>query len=79
MKRKKNSYGGPKLIDYWITVKNQKSLFEMVEYLGKYKLKDAFSRNILHPLLDQGRIKRTIPERLAHKFQKYYSVNAEND
>jgi hypothetical protein len=65
-----------RLLEY---CKEPKSLFEMVEYLGKYKSKDAFSRNILHPLLDQGRIKRTIPERLAHKFQKYYSVNAEND
>ena len=65
-----------RLLEY---CKEPKSLFEMVEYLGKYKSKDAFSRNILHPLLGQGRIKRTIPERLAHKFQKYYSVNAEND
>lgn len=51
-----------------------KTLTEMIEFLGKFASKTAFRRNILYPLIDGGKIKRTIPDKPGSKFQKYYSV-----
>jgi hypothetical protein len=51
-----------------------RKLTEMIDFLGKYSTKNAFSRIILKPLMDQGKIKRTIPDQPIHILQKYYSV-----
>lgn len=51
-----------------------RKLTEMIDFLGKYASKNAFRRIILNPLIDQGKIKRTIPDKPGSKLQKYYSV-----
>jgi ATP-dependent DNA helicase RecG len=51
-----------------------RKLTEMIEFMGKFASKTAFRRNILNPLIDGGKIKRTIPDKPGSKLQKYYSV-----
>lgn len=47
---------------------------EIVEYCG-YKSVDRFKRNYLKSLVDSGKIRMTIPNKLKSKKQKYISVD----
>lgn len=47
---------------------------EIAEYCG-YKSVDRFKRNYLKPLVDNGEIKMTIPDKPKSKNQKYITVN----
>ena len=60
-----------KLLEY---CKEPKTSKEMMSFLGKYSSWHSFSKHIAQPLLEEGILRRTIPERHLHRMQKYYSV-----
>ena len=53
--------------------KQEKSAKEIAEYCG-YKSVDRFKRNYLKTLLEQNKIKMTIPDKPKSKNQKYISI-----
>lgn len=52
----------------------EKTAKEIAEYCG-YKSVDRFKRNYLKPLVDNGKIKMTLPDKPKSKNQKYISVD----
>lgn len=58
------------LLEYCKTPRSRK---EMQEYIGIQGRK-AFNNNFLKPLLEQGKIKMTIPDKPNSRNQKYYTV-----
>jgi len=72
---KKEFLKGPEVKALLKYCEEPRKLTEMIDFLGKYSSKNAFRRIILNPLIDQGKIKRTIPDKPGSKLQKYYSVD----
>jgi len=54
--------------------KKARSLAEIQEYM-EYKHRNYFKNTILDPLIEQGLLKLTIPEKPTSPNQKYYSAN----
>jgi hypothetical protein len=71
---KKEFLKGPEVKALLKYCEEPRKLTEMIDFLGKYSSKNAFRRIILNPLINQGKIKRTIPDKPGSKLQKYYSV-----
>jgi len=71
---KKEFLKGPEVKALLKYCEEPRKLTEMVDFLGKYSSKNAFRSIILNPLIEQGKIKRTIPDKPGSKLQKYYSV-----
>jgi DNA invertase Pin-like site-specific DNA recombinase len=71
---KKEFLKGPEVKALLKYCEEPKKMTEMIDFLGKYSSKNAFRNFILNPLIDQGKIKRTIPDQPIHRMQKYYSV-----
>lgn len=59
-----------KILEFCVIPKSRK---EICEHLG-YKNLTYFSRHFLKPLIDQGKLKLTIPDKPNSKMQKYVSV-----
>ena len=55
-----------KLLEY---CKEPKTSKEMMSFLGKYSSWHSFSKHIAQPLLEEGILRRTIPERHLHRMQ----------
>lgn len=59
-----------KILEFCVIPKSRK---EICEHLG-YKNLTYFSRHFLKPLIDQGKLKLTIPDKPNSKMQKYVSI-----
>ena len=66
---------GPEVKNLLKYCKEPKTSKEMMSFLGKYSCWHSFSKHIVKPLIEEGTLKRTIPERHLHRMQKYYSVD----
>jgi hypothetical protein len=71
---KKEFLKGPEVKALLKYCEDPKKMTKMIDFLGKYASKNAFRKFILNPLIAQGKIKRTIPDKPGSKLQKYYSV-----
>jgi ATP-dependent DNA helicase RecG len=72
---KKEFLKGPEVKALLKYCEEPRKLTEMIDFLGKYTSKNAFRKIILNPLMAQGKIKRTIPDKPGSKLQRYYSVD----
>ena len=52
--------------------KEPKSVQEIMDYFG-FKSRTSFRRKYFTPMLEQGILKMTVPEKASSKNQKYYS------
>ena len=59
------------ILDYCVSPKSTK---EIMEFL-KLKHREHFRSEILKPLLENGLLKLTIPDKPRSSIQKYYSLN----
>ena len=65
---KKEFLKGPEVKALLKYCEEPRKLTEMIDFLGKYSSKNAFRSIILNPLINQGKIKRTIPDKPGSKF-----------